>query len=221
MASAAQITANQANAQLSTGPVTVPGKARSAQNARSHGFTARTPHISDGDRQEFEALEARLRRETHPKSCLEEELFYRILTHTWNLRRIETFESTLLAETDPMDFSETQAAHLNHFARYRRDLERSLYRATTELRKLQTERASLQLQSPFAIHALTESAPLAEVTKLQPQLHDYFTGPHNEQVMAQTRFTSGPKTAIQYSKALSARWIKSLKDKQATATAAA
>ncbi len=37
-----QLAANRANAAKSTGPRTAPGRARSAQNARKHGFTAST-----------------------------------------------------------------------------------------------------------------------------------------------------------------------------------
>lgn len=43
MASAAQLEANRANAQLSTGPRTEAGKARSSGNATTHGLTARMP----------------------------------------------------------------------------------------------------------------------------------------------------------------------------------
>src|SRR5689334_2077142 len=37
-----QLAANRANARCGTGPRTAAGKARSAQNARKHGFTAST-----------------------------------------------------------------------------------------------------------------------------------------------------------------------------------
>lgn len=43
MASAAQLEANRRNSQLSTGPRSDVGKARSSQNAVTHGFTGRLP----------------------------------------------------------------------------------------------------------------------------------------------------------------------------------
>ncbi len=42
MATAAQIAANQANAQKSTGPKTPPGKAASSRNATKHGLSGST-----------------------------------------------------------------------------------------------------------------------------------------------------------------------------------
>ncbi|MBN9662686.1 MAG: hypothetical protein J0H49_31095 [Acidobacteria bacterium] len=174
MATVAQITANQANAKQSTGPVSIEGKARSSQNARRHGFTAKHLNITPEDRAEFEELEAALRDKTRPDGCLEVEIFHRILTHTWNLRRIETFECLILAETDPFAESNTRDGQLERYARYRRDLERGLYRAIRELSKLQTERAALGQQHPDVVKGVRENVPLAEVTRLTSNTDELF-----------------------------------------------
>ncbi|MBN9662514.1 MAG: hypothetical protein J0H49_30225 [Acidobacteria bacterium] len=174
MASVAQITANQANAKHSTGPVSPVGKARASQNARRHGFTARNLEITPEDRAEFDTLQAALRLDTRPFGCLEEEIFHRILSHTWNLRRIESFEALLLAETDPLAEADPHAAKLDRYARYRRDLERSLYRAVRELSKLQTERAALGQQHPHVVQGIRENVPLAEVTRLTGNTDELF-----------------------------------------------
>ncbi|MGJ5813325.1 hypothetical protein [Paludibaculum fermentans] len=174
MATAAQISANQANAKKSTGPVTIDGKSRSAQNARSHGFTAQHLNITPEDRAAFTALEAALRLDTRPANSLEEEIFHRILTHTWNLRRIESFECIILAETDPLAETNTHDGQLERYARYRRDLERGLYRAIKELGKLQTERAALGQQHPDVVKGIRENVPLAEVTRLTKNTEELF-----------------------------------------------
>ena len=55
MSTAAQLTANSANAQLSTGPRTEPGKHRSCQNSLKHGLTAKTVLIPGEDPAEYQA----------------------------------------------------------------------------------------------------------------------------------------------------------------------
>ena len=56
-----QLAANRANAGKSTGPRTSQGKARAAQNARKHSFTASTfPVVRLEDLQEVEHLRADL-----------------------------------------------------------------------------------------------------------------------------------------------------------------
>ncbi|WP_321477209.1 hypothetical protein [uncultured Paludibaculum sp.] len=192
MATAAQITANQANARRSTGPTSVEGKAKSAQNARNHGFTAKTLNISDAERADFETLQSELLTQTCPSGRLEVEIFQRILTHSWNLMRIETFESEILAKTDPMATPGPETDKLERYARYRRDLERSLYRAINELRKLQTERAALMQQHTVAIEAISKTTPLAEITRLTKQTGILFetTRPW-EATEAEERFIGG------------------------------
>ena len=66
MASAAQISANHANSQLSTGPRTPDGKARSARNATSHGLTAADVVVFPGEEQAFAQLRDKLRQDLRP-----------------------------------------------------------------------------------------------------------------------------------------------------------
>ena len=66
MATAAQCLANHANAQLSTGPRTGQGKARSAQNHLSHGLSSREFIVLPGQQAEFEEFSAGLREAVQP-----------------------------------------------------------------------------------------------------------------------------------------------------------
>jgi hypothetical protein len=173
MASVVQTLANQANAKHSTGPRTDQGKARVSQNARTHGFTAQSLRVADEDKQAFEALRAGLLQDTRPEGALENEIFRRLLTHSWNLRRIESFESQVLAATDPVSGDGDSHLKLDRCARYRRDVERSFYRALNELRKLQTQRAALLQQEDQVIDALYSITPLAEITRLTKQTDSF------------------------------------------------
>jgi len=56
MATPAQIAANRANAQLSTGPTTEAGRARSSANSLMHGFTSQTVILTGEDPDEYEDL---------------------------------------------------------------------------------------------------------------------------------------------------------------------
>jgi hypothetical protein len=51
--SPAQLAANAANAQYSSGPRTPEGKTHSSQNASKHGLTARGVVIAPGEQEEF------------------------------------------------------------------------------------------------------------------------------------------------------------------------
>ena len=146
MISAAQAAANAANAQLSTGPRTEPGKARSSQNARKHGLTARELVVLPGEREDFDSLRDELLAELCPQGVIEMLTFNQLLHAAWNLRRIRRLEADLAAGgADPL-LDQSAARTLDRFNLYATRAERAYYRAIRELRTLQTERASRALK---------------------------------------------------------------------------
>ena len=157
--SPARQSANAANAQLSTGPRTEEGKARSSQNARSHGLTASHLVISDQDRREFDELRAQLHTETEPQGALQQIIFEELLASAWNLRRIRSMQAELDASApNGLLTDDNHAAKLDRLARYHTRLERTFYRSLRELKALQTD-AALTLTLPSYFMQL--SPPLA------------------------------------------------------------
>jgi len=141
MASPAQSLANAANAQHSTGPRTDAGKAKSARNATTHGFTLGVLQLAPADRPEFQAFEKTLIEEINPKGALELDAIREFRDAAWRLRQIrqcavEIFEQY---KEDPFTHPEAQAA-MRQLNRYRAASEMSLYRAVNTLCDLQTTR---------------------------------------------------------------------------------
>jgi len=87
MTSAAQIEANRANAQKSTGPRTPEGKAKVSWNALKHGLLAREGVIRGEDAEEYLNHEGYLLQQLMPDSPLEEILANRIVGLSWQLKR--------------------------------------------------------------------------------------------------------------------------------------
>jgi hypothetical protein len=87
MATEAQVTANRANAQKSTGPRTPEGKATVAQNAVKHGLLARTAVLHGEDWEEYTCFSEELLDELYPDGVMEEELANRVVDLSWRLRR--------------------------------------------------------------------------------------------------------------------------------------
>jgi len=93
MASEAQIVANRANAQQSTGPRTPEGKAVVSQNAVTHGFLARETVIQGEDPGEFEYYRDRMLGELAPAGDAELEMAERAVGLAWRLRRAERLQT--------------------------------------------------------------------------------------------------------------------------------
>jgi hypothetical protein len=146
MSTPAQIDANRANSQKSTGPRTEEGKARSAANARTHGLTGRDLVILPGEEQEFDDLQTGLYEETKPEGVLEDELFKAFIHAAWNQRRCRRSEAGLQKKAaaeglDPL-LDPTLADDLKRIDLYARRASSAFHKNMKALRDRQTERHS-------------------------------------------------------------------------------
>lgn len=86
-----RLAANRLNAQKSTGPRTVAGKAKSKENALTHGLLAKEVVIQAGEgkenKAEFDRLHAQLWEELNPEGILEGMLVENIAACYWRKRR--------------------------------------------------------------------------------------------------------------------------------------
>ena len=188
MATAAQIAANRANAQKSTGPRTPEGKSASRFNSLKHGLDAASVVIPGEDPADYEALANDFRRQFHPASALEHFHVETLIRSVWLKRRLQRTEAklyrALFAEgSDPEDLdvaalTNSPVAKLIHkvFAQIA-SLDRAFFAAIKELRRIQTvaeeadEEAYLDLlldaPLPMDFHG-TEPKPAA--SESQPTL---------------------------------------------------
>ena len=97
MSSQAQIAANQANAQLSSGPKTPEGKAKSSRNALKTGLTGHTVLLPTDDAERYEALVLSYADRFDPQTDRETELVQSIADCRWRVGRIYGLETALHA----------------------------------------------------------------------------------------------------------------------------
>jgi len=88
MVTESQILANRRNAQKSTGPRTIQGRAAVSQNAVKHGLYARQDIISSESQADFDLYREQMLSELAPASPMESVLAERIVTLSWRLKRI-------------------------------------------------------------------------------------------------------------------------------------
>ena len=180
MSSPAQIAANRANAQLSTGPVTAAGKNASSRNATKHGLSGKTLVLDSEEKIEFEALRTSLVEEWQPASAHEENLIDTLARETWRLNRLRATETGMfnnLAKdvrsrykercnndnvmgiifSDPM-----YRENLKLFLRYQGPIERAFYRAAEDVCRAFTARRKAEAQKAQLLAAAAGRAHLAQ-----------------------------------------------------------
>ena len=166
MTTLGQVWANQENAQLSTGPKTEEGKARSAQNARTHGLTALVVATKGEDAAAYSVFQESYLKELDPQTVGQMELAERIVGMVWKVRRAEDLETTLWNSgggtlADMAVMLATHARELDLILRYSRQNERKLSAAREEYRRMQADHRRAQ--------EAAERRSAAEATEVQAQ----------------------------------------------------
>ena len=128
----AQLAANRASAQMSTGPKSENGKLTSSHNALKTGLTGRTIVLPTDDVAAYQSLVALINRKFAPANDIEQNLTQTIADTEWRLLRIAPLEAGIYAigrleladqfadHADPVN--REALIHGKIFMTYRRDL---------------------------------------------------------------------------------------------------
>jgi hypothetical protein len=136
----AQLAANRANAQHSTGPKTETGRAISSQNRTTHGLARHNGVfvlLPTEDPHGFEALKASLAAEHQPSTETESILINGMAESHWLAHRAQTLQNTCL---DPQTGQITDAALFSLYLRYQTTHTRAFHKCLNDLVKLRSER---------------------------------------------------------------------------------
>ena len=142
MSTPAQIAANQANSQHSTGPKSPEGKAASCKNNFQYGFCGAFTILKCEDAEEFFALEAGLRAEHKPATVTEFLFVDKMAQHHWLSQRAINLQNITMEDNIPMRDKERQFAL---YLRYQTTNDRAFHRCLNDLLKLRAEKRRTEI----------------------------------------------------------------------------
>jgi len=145
MSTAAQVAANRANAQKSTGPTSEEGKAKSSANRLSHGFASNATIMPGEDPEEFKALLDSLVEEHQPATDTEQILVEKMATNQWLSLRAFRLQGYAFVAQSLKDEKFGIPKELSLLMRYHSTAERAFHRAHNELVKTQKERKKSEI----------------------------------------------------------------------------
>jgi hypothetical protein len=145
---------NRRNAQKSTGPKTLEGKAAVRLNALKHGLLSRQTLLPDEEEADLVEFSERVHFQLQPEGDLEALFVDRIIAAAWRLRRVLSVEAAIYEE-DRFDHlgedrglgwafirDAKRTSGFSKLSRYETTIERGLYKALHELQRLQTARGT-------------------------------------------------------------------------------
>ena len=136
----AQLTANRANAQLSSGPKTEAGRAAYSQTRTTHGLARHNGAfvlLATEDPNGFEALKASLAAEHQPSTETESILISGMAEYHWLANRAQTLQNTCL---DPQTGQITDPSMFSLYLRYQTTHTRAFHKCLNDLAKLRSEK---------------------------------------------------------------------------------
>jgi hypothetical protein len=191
--SASQLAANRANAQLSSGPKTPEGKAKSCLNAVKTGLTGRTVLLPAEDAARYEQHVCEFFAELQPVGPRETELVRSLADTSWRVARIPALEMTIFAhgriqfadqfaDRDPALQSCLIEMHtFLHYEKQLRNLQiqegrlrRQREKDTAELRQLQQDRRSREQHDLQMLSGLYVAAQRRASRSIPPDMGSNF-----------------------------------------------
>jgi hypothetical protein len=169
MATPAQVIANNANAQLSTGPRSVEGKAASSRNSLKLGIHAQSMIIPGEEIAELEELTAAHQQKFQPVGPVEAELLEIVIRSAWMKRRYARIETDYLSAriaalpegTEyPLGAVMVQDAAngntMQKIFRRQQAAQRDWYKAIETLARLQASRRHTEIEAAMRVPATSQ-----------------------------------------------------------------
>ena len=142
MSTDAQVAANQANAQSSTGPKTEQGKAVSSKNRLTYGFNSNFAVLPWEEQAEFDTLNFNLTHEHKPVGPTEIILVEKMAQHHWLGRRALVLQNKCFNPQTHLCGDQKQFAL---YLRYQTTHDRAFHRCLNQLLKLRAEKRRVEI----------------------------------------------------------------------------
>jgi hypothetical protein len=170
MSTSAQITANQANAQHSSGPKTASGKATSAMNNFRHGFTGAFAVLPWENQDEFDMLLGALREEHKPSGLTEATLVDRMAQALWLSKRALMLQHVTFNHNLPTCDDEKQLAL---YIRYQTTNDRAFHKSLNDLLKLRAEKRKAEIGFESQQQKLKDQARREAAENRKQEVHKW------------------------------------------------
>jgi low affinity Fe/Cu permease len=166
----AQVIANQANAQSSTGPKTAAGKAIVSQNNLQHGLAGAFRVLDWENHEDYRAMQLSLEKEHQPATPTEEMLVENMARSYWLRKRALILQNTCFTGETPVC---SEPKDLALYIRYQNTHDRAFHRALNDLLKLRAEKRKQEIGFESQAHKQAEETRRQARETRKQDLHEY------------------------------------------------